>query len=217
MAHYIADLIVKAGSTTGEEKHLNEKTCFGAILTLWKHRAELPNGMRPFEDLEAIVRAIESLDPNGHTPRYFPSARPSQNQGEEKSEVDRWLDIVNGLEYSAKILIGYGLAEAARTAVDKSEEWVKLAAAAGAEDSVSEVVIRFISTNSDLGKEPDPNAEVREELLNRKRRLDSFIKLAETVSADLNNRLDSLPPIQDGKDLGAEEPPLSGLPLSFTQ
>jgi hypothetical protein len=69
------------------------------------------------------------------------------------------LDLVSGLDYSAKLLIGYCLAEAARAAADKSKEWVKLAEAAGTEDDVSEIVIRFVSTSADLGKEPDLHSQ----------------------------------------------------------
>src|SRR6266436_3211912 len=56
MAHHIADLMLEAKSATGKEKELAEKNCFEAILALWKHRAELPNGKRPFEDLEPVIR-----------------------------------------------------------------------------------------------------------------------------------------------------------------
>lgn len=193
MAHYVADLIAKAESATGEEKRLAEKKCFDAILALWKHRAELPNGKRPFEDLEPVVRAIESLDPDDDTPRYFRPARPPKGEGEKKAEAETWLDMVSGLDYSAKILIGYCLAEAAHAAADKSKEWVKLAEAAGAEDGVPEIVIRFVSGNANVGKEPDPNAEVRRQLQNRIGRLEGFTKLAEAVLRDLKTRLEAFP------------------------
>lgn len=197
MAHYIADLIVNAESTTGEEKHVAENKCFDAILALWKHRAELPNGKRPFEELEPVIRAIESLDPCDHTPRYFRSARLAQRKGEEKSEADRWIEIVDGLDYSARILIGYCLAEAARAAIDKTEEWVKLAESAGTEDSAPEIVVRFLSRNANLGSEPDPNAEVRQQLHDRIKHLEGFIELAEAVAVDLTTRLQALQPLQE--------------------
>ena len=189
MAHYVAELISGVESETGDQKQLAEKKCFDTILTLWKHRAELPDGKRPFEDLEPIVRTIASLDPNDNTPRFFHSVRPLHRQGEEKTEADRWLALVRSLDISAKILIGYCLAEAARAAVDKSEEWVKLAEAAGATDSPFEIVIRFISDNADLGNEPDPIAEVRQQLQERIRRLEDFINQAEAVVDDLKTRL----------------------------
>jgi len=198
MAHYIADLIVNAENTTGEEKNIAEKKCFDAILELWKHRTELPDGKRPFEELEPVIRTIESLDPCDDTPRYFRSARLPQGKGEEKSEADRWIDIIVGLDYSAKILIGYCLAEAARAAIDKSEEWVKLAESAETEDSAPELVVRFLSRNANLGSEPDPNAKVRQQLHDRIRRLEGFIKLAEVVAVDLTTRLQALPPLQEG-------------------
>jgi hypothetical protein len=194
MAHYIADLIRQAEGVTGEAKRLVERTCFEAVLTLWKHRAELPNGKRPFQDLEPVVRAIESLDPDDDTPRYFRSVRRPKDGSKEKSEADTWLDIVSGLDYSAKILIGYCLAEAASAAVDKSEEWVKLAEAAGIEDGVPEIVIRFVSTGADLSKEPDIQGELRRELQDRLKRLEGFIKLAETFAGHLSARLEVLPP-----------------------
>ena len=83
-----------------------------------------------------LIRIIESLDPDDDSPRYFRSTRPPNDEGEEKSEAETWLDMVSGLDYSAKILIGYCLAEAARVAVDKSKEWVKLAGAVGVSHGV---------------------------------------------------------------------------------
>jgi len=189
MAHYIADLIAKAKSAADEQKSEAERYCFDAILELWKHRAELPSGERPFEKLEPVIRAIESLDPDDDTPRYFRTARPPKGEGDEKSESDTWLEIVTGLDYSAKILIGYCLAEAARTAIDKSKEWVKLAEAAGVEDGVPEIVIRFVSSAADLGKEADLHEEERRQLQDRLKRLEGFVKLAEPLANDLRARL----------------------------
>ncbi len=162
MAHYVADLIATTKSTTGEEKGFTDKKCIEAILDLWKHRAQLPNGKRPHENLEPVVRAIESLDPDDDTPR-------------------------------AKVLIGYCLAEAANAALDKSKEWVKLAEAAGADDGISEIVVRFVSKEADLGREPNPTDVVRVQLQNRIKRLEGFTKLAETVLRDLKTRLEDFP------------------------
>jgi hypothetical protein len=193
MAHYIADLITKAKGATGEEKGFLEKKCFESILTLWKHRAELPNGKRPFEELEPVIRAIESLDPDDDTPRYFRSGRPPKGEGEEKSELEAWLDMASEIDYSARVLIGYCLAQAAEAAVDKSKEWVKLAKAAGAEDEVAKIVVNFLSSEADVGREPDPSDEARSQLQNRIVRLEGFIKLVDPVLHDLKRRLEACP------------------------
>ena len=129
MAHYIADLINQAENESGKDKQIAEKKCFDAILELWTHRAELPNGKRPFEELEPIVHAIESLNPRDQTPRYFRHARPKTDEDKENSEVTQWLEVVDDIDYSARILIGYCLTEAARATSDKTKNWVKHAVA----------------------------------------------------------------------------------------
>ena len=205
MAHYVAELIAKAESATGEEKGVAERQSFDAILALWKHRAALPNGRRPFEDLEAVVRAVESLDPENDTPRYFRMIHTAKAEGEEVSEAESWLGTASGLDYSARIMIGYCLASAAHNALDKSKEWVKLAEAAGAEDGASEIVIRFISTTTDLGNEPDLDGVARRQLEDRLRRLEGFTKLAEAFASDLRTRLEALPPASENDSDTAED------------
>ena len=200
MAHHIADLIDATESATTENRALAERQCFDAILRLWAHRNELPSGKRPFEALEPVIRAIESLDPNDNTPRYFRSAHPTRSEGKEKSEQDTWLELIAGIDYSAKLLIGYCLAQASSVALDKSADWVKLAEEAGADQGVSEIVIRFVSSSADLGRKVDPNGQVRKELEDRIGRLHGFIRLAETLATDLKARLAALPPAEDGAD-----------------
>ncbi len=192
MAHYIADLIVNAESSTGEEKRSVERVCFNSILALWSHRAELPNGKRPFEELEPVVRAVESLDPEDDTPRYYRSARTSAGDTEENCESETWLKMVDGLDYSAKVLIGFCLSQAARAAADKSREWIKLAEAAGANDGALEIVIRFVSSTADLNEKPDIDAEARRELEERLTRLEGYNQLADRLAKQWRQQLTSL-------------------------
>lgn len=200
MAHYISDLIRQAEAAVGEARQSVEKECFDAILALWKHRAELPNGKRPFQGLEPVLRTIESLDPDDDTPRYFRNVRPPKGEKEEKSDAETWLDMVIGLDYSAKILISYCLAEAAQAETDKSKEWVKLAEAAGEEDGVPEIVVRFVSTSADHQKEPDIHGELRRQIQDRLKRLEGFTRLAETFVGHLKARLEELPKPETSAD-----------------
>ena len=100
-------------------------------MELWSHRAELPNGKRPFENLEPILRVLESLDPEDETPRFFRSIRSTIVESNENSQTQSLLEFVRNLDLTARILIGYHLVEAARSATDKSKEWVVLAKKAG--------------------------------------------------------------------------------------
>ncbi len=192
MAHHVADLITRCEAEDREDKESAQKECFDAILTLWRHRSELPNGKRPFEDLEPIVRAVASLDPEDETPRYFRQARPPKGATDEESEAESWLKLVEGFDYSAKLLIGFCLAQAAESAVDKSKEWVEHAKAAGLDDGPSEIVIRLVAPDDELSKEPDHNAKLREQIEGRIRRLKGFVKMADALANDLQAQLESL-------------------------
>lgn len=195
MAHHIADLITKSENTTGDEKRAVERECFAAILALWRHRSELPNRKRPFKDLEPVMRAIESLDPENDTPRYYRAARPPKDGTAETSEQEKWLSLVDGLDYSAKALIGHCLAEAAGAALDKSKEWVKLATEID-DHGVPEIVVRFVSTAADLNNEPDPNEEIRSLIEDRIKRLRGFLEIAESLANTLEARLQTLPSVK---------------------
>jgi hypothetical protein len=191
IAHYVADLIVKAEDAAENEKPAAQTEAFDTILRLWKHRSEFPTGKRPFRELEAVIRSVASLDPEDNTPRYFRTQRPPKGEAAETSEQERWLNLAEGLDYSAKVLIGDCLAEAAGGALDKSKEWVKLVE--GMDDGVPEVVIRFLSRADDLNKAPDPNAAQRKLLSDRIGRLQAFAGLAGSVAETLAKRLEALP------------------------
>ena len=200
MAHYIAELITKVEHASGDDKIASQRECFAAILTLWKHRSELPNGKRPFEDLDPIMRAIESLDPESVMPRYYRGGRPPMGEAAETADQEKWLRLVEGLDYSARALIGYCLAEAAETALDKSKAWVQHAMAL--DDGAPERVIRFVSTAYDVNKAPDPNKEIRLLLQDRINRLRSFLHIADSVASTFEDRLEALPPVEDAPEEG---------------
>lgn len=193
MAHHVADLITRVEKATGDEKNAAERECFATILDLWKHQSELPDGKRPFEELEPVFRAIESLDPENDTPRYYRSARPPKEEAADTSEQGRWLELADGFDYSAKVLIGYCLAEAANAALNKSKEWVKLAEAIDG-DGVPEIVIRFVSTVADVNNEVDPDEGVRSLLSDRIKRLREFLCVGESLAEALEERLQAIPP-----------------------
>jgi hypothetical protein len=134
MAHHIAELIQAAEAANGEERQAKMAACASAILDLWEHRGRFPNGMRPFEELDPILRTLEGLDLNADTLRYYRSQREMIDENREGAEAGRWLNIAKGLDYSARVLIRYCLACAAESALDKSKEWVALAEAAGVDE-----------------------------------------------------------------------------------
>lgn len=189
MAHYIAELIDDAESASSEDRPEKLAKCANAILSLWKHRQVLPNGKRPFEELEPIVRAIVSLDPADDTPRYFRSVRNVIDKTEENTGGRKWLDLADGLDYSAKVLIRYCLEQASQDALDKSKQWVELAEVAGLEDEIDFPVIRFITAESELSNASGTDEIARKRLEDRINRLDGFKKMADALASDLRQKL----------------------------
>lgn len=196
MAHYIAELITDVESASGDEKATAEHKCFEAILELWKHRSMLPDGKRPFEELEPVLRAIQSLDPEHNKVRYYNSFRPNNGKTADSIEQEKWLNLADGLDDSAKLLIGYCLSQAASVSLDKSQEWVKLAENIE-EDSSPEIAIRFLY-GEDGNSDPD---EKDRELLNKKiQQLRDFLTISDELMKDLKGRLKALPEIISNKE-----------------
>lgn len=189
MAHYIAELIESAEAAKVEDRPAKLAKCADAILSLWERRHQLPDGKRPFEDFEPILRALESLDLTIDAPRYFRSARMAADTTEQNAETKKWLELIDGLDYTAKILIRYCLTQAAQTALDKSKDWVRLADAAGLEDGGDLPAIRFIFVENYLTKTSKPDDNARKLIEDRINRLDAFKKMAESLASDLRWQL----------------------------
>lgn len=199
MAHHVAGLMAKTETANGAEEHAAERECFEAILALWKHRSTLPHGARPFEKLEPVIRAVASLDPEDETPRIYRSARPPMDRNEDP-EQRQLLELIDGIDYSAKVLIGFYLSEAAEAAIDQSQEWVELAKGLGEDADVASIVLRFVTGPNEPNKEPDLHDALRKLLAERLKRLRGFIGLAERTATTLASRLEALPPASDETD-----------------
>lgn len=189
MAHYITELIEAAGTSKANDRSTKLAECADAILGLWERRHQMPDGKRPFEDLEPILRALESLDPSNDTPRYSHSPRLAADETEQNVETRQWLKVADGLDYSARILIWNCLTKAAQTALDKSKKWVALAEAAGLEDGIDLSVLRIVTDEDNLLKASDLDDAARELLEDRIRRLEAFKGLADVLASELRLQL----------------------------
>lgn len=189
MAHYIAELIQNAESASVEERPVKMQACCDAILNLWKHRHTLPDGKRAFEELEPLLRTLESLEPEDDTPRYFRSVRAVVDDTEENDETKSWLKLIEGIDYSAKLLIRYCLTQAAQNALNKSVEWVSLAQAAGVDEGPEFPLIQVIFEEDNMLKASDPNEEEKKCIEDRINRLEGFAKLAMEVVSRLRKEV----------------------------
>ncbi len=203
MAHYVAELIDRAANAPPNESGAARRECFETILKLWDHRAALPDGRRPFEKLEPVMRALESLDPNEDTPRYFGPARRAMGSGDDNAAMQSVLDFVSSVDDAARITIAHALVEAARPTLDESEDLATVAEKAEVDTGPAGIVVSFVSTKAGREQESERADSERRELADCIERLELFAKLAARVSDDLRERLDALASPQDVSGDGA--------------
>lgn len=194
MAHYVAELIYDAEHAPPEDRADRMNQCKDVVLSLWEHRYALPKGMRPYDDLESVLRALASLDPEASTSRYFRPIRMAMNEA-ESSETKTWLEHIDGLDYSARLLIGFFLLQAVQSATDKSAEWVALASAAGAEEAAESPLVRFVINEQDLIARASEEETARRRIEDRISRLEGFAEAATKLAHGLRRSLKpSAPP-----------------------
>jgi hypothetical protein len=189
MAHYIAELIHDAEKTEKKERPHKQAKCAKAILTLWEHRYELPHGKRPFEDIEPILKTLETLDPTDVRARYFRQLRYSASEKDQTSETTQWLDVAEGIDYSARILIGYCLVLAAQAGLKKSKDWLEIAEAANADASLEQPVVRAFDEEKNLLAASEPTERQRKLLVERIERLEALKGFASKLASHMRQQL----------------------------
>lgn len=191
MAHHIAELIHDAESAEGRGRVEKLRECRAAILELWKARHELPTGSRPFEDYEAIFRTLASLDPENDVPRYYRPQRTASTR-DENEDTAQWLDLVEGLDSSARILINFFLSKAGETASEKAREWIEIVNGEALGGKDIEIIERLVVMMDRLQESPKDDKE-RKLLEDRLGRLESFRDLADAAAADIAKLLAAKP------------------------
>ncbi|WP_313005307.1 AVAST type 3 anti-phage proein Avs3b [Pseudomonas sp.] len=201
MAHHIAELIAEAESTNGEGRTAKMANVREAVLALWAHRHVLPFGRSPFAGMEPIFNALESLDPDTPHFRYFsPSFAPGVGD-KESEEVQRYVEMAKAIDRASKVIVNFCIAEAAQKALDSSKEWVRLAGEAEADEGFDITLIRIIADRSDLIKAPNPIADRRRILVDRKQKIEALVVGAGDLLNSINLQLEELPPDdQDDQD-----------------
>ena len=194
MAHYIAEKMEDVETATGEVRARKMSECSDAILKLWAHRSELPNGQRPFEDFDPIFRVLQSLDPNDTTPHYFRQIRSKVDQDDEDDSTKQWLRIASGIDDTARVLIRYCLAIAAQEAVDKSREWVVLAEAISEEKNFDIRIVQSITDDTDALDSENLDDLERAKIENMLKRLEAFTDFSRTLSSHLREQLERVTP-----------------------
>jgi hypothetical protein len=182
MVHYIAEQIKISKSAKGEKKLEAEGNCFETILKLWKHRAYLPSGHRPFENFETIYRVLEKIDPSNKRQYYYePPIDKKLNSNKRKkiaTDVKKWLDIALVIDEAARVWLSQVFKYAAQSAMDKETiNWLQTMSGISKENDYS-VIIRLLDEDSENNEKQAENIKIDKmnKLKDRIKQLDAFVK-----------------------------------------
>ncbi|WP_181952679.1 AVAST type 3 anti-phage proein Avs3b [Yersinia canariae] len=198
MAHHIAELIYDAENSADDTvRVVKQAEIRDSIWKFWANRYELPIGNKPFEELEPILRALKSLDPENQKPRYFFPYPGQADTEKESTESQKWLKTAASIDSTSKNLIDYCLSLAAENAIDKSQEWVELAQKAELDNDIDLIELRIFQLRGTPSNTTSPSSAQRRVLEKRQKNLAVFLSLAAQLDEQLKSQLETLPAVED--------------------
>lgn len=187
MAHYVAELMVRAKHAAPPECHEAQRLCARAILDLWAQARAFPRRKAAFESIDRVIEAIESLHPDSG-PHYrnelWRTLHARATSG--NSEVDELLAAALGIDGAARNLIYHVLAQAAQVAQRDSAEWLELAEHLDEEDPLTELRIRIVMAGQ---REAQREDHPMEQLEQRIAQLEYFESATQALKASLMESL----------------------------
>jgi len=116
MAHYIAELMIKAELANGAEKEKYEKECADTILKLWTHIDKVPNVDTPLRSFSNISEMCDKLITTEKY-KYYPE--------KYKDEISPYLLLAQKVDSLAKEIVSLGFSLAIAEASEKEKEWLQ--------------------------------------------------------------------------------------------
>ena len=183
MAHYLAELMAKAGKAQGVEKDDAEREIFELILKFWKHRSSMP-GRRPLQSFAPIFQTLEALQEPSRL-WYFEA-----NKSEPEGEAGEWLKLASGVDYSARAIIRLCISLASKKAAEEEKKWLEADMPKEFEDADDLRAAKLLRQDMVLliGTE-EKNAEQKNELADIRKRLDALVGLSRRMRAMIDEVL----------------------------
>lgn len=182
MINYLSEQIERAKDGACEQA---KKDCFETILQLWESHSTFPNGTRPFESFESISKALDSLNPESHIPRYY--HQRDSNEPKNLDESDNWVEIAKRIDGTARTLITFMFEQAVLvSSSEETKEWINTLAGTIKSNEVN-FILRFHAE-----KEPDEIENRVKNLTKRINNLEAFERLSKSIRHSLNEELRNL-------------------------
>lgn len=184
MCNYIAEKILLAEQTNNEE---TKKECFDTILKLWERHSSFPDGKRPFENLEPILKTLNSLNPGNQNNRYLPNSFAQFSSDKDDTDLNSWLKMTKVLDKTARILIYFCIDQAITETIDEdTKSWLNEIGQL-LEDPV--INFRFLYPDEDESK---ANQEKIESLRSKLAVMEEFRSLSENIMKAIEEEINDL-------------------------
>jgi hypothetical protein len=157
IAHHLAEKLRAHKVARGGAKAALETEIVDTALKFWKHRAYFPRSTRPFENYESVLRALESLDPDQTSGRYFRYDTADKAAKDEDPASQQWIDIAKQIDRGARAIINFCIRNAAAAAGKPGDAWLAAAKALPENRDLDFRIIKIITQN-DRKDDPDEQA-----------------------------------------------------------
>lgn len=194
MAHHISELIVEADKTEGSDKADVEDRCRETVLALWDHISVFPRGHRPLENIEPLLATIQALDPENQAYFYQSEAQSQIEQSTLSDQAKDLLELSLGIDYSARLLIGMCLKNAANEITEEKRDLFELARSLDA-DTPKTYVVRILTDEQGKSGEEQKAEVIREAiktLRNRRERLRKMVEMSELLASSIDDDIKSM-------------------------
>lgn len=193
IAHYLAEKFTEHKNAKGAAKDVLGAELIDTILKFWKHRAVFPRGHVPFENYDAVVRALESFDPDRE--RYFNYAAANEVVGSEKPASRQLIDLAKSLDRGTRALVNFCFTYAAYASGKPPKAWLD-AARVLKPDTDMKVFIRFVNASEALDASDKRKPTATELEIGRLKEIRSdlaeLMESASTIGQAVEGRLEML-------------------------
>jgi hypothetical protein len=199
IAHYLAEKFTAHKKAKGRLKDALGAELVDIILMFWKQRAAFPRGEAPFTNYEAVLRALESFDPERS--RFFIFSHANELVAKANPASQQLIELAMGVDRRTRSLIDFCFRYAAYASGKPSKPWIDAAKVLPMESDTN-IVVRFVTSSEALddSKKTPSAAELEIDDLQRVQRdISALIEHAIAIGSAIEGRIKFLMTPTQGK------------------
>jgi len=192
LIHYLAEKLEILSNSEGKIKNDTEKQCVDTILKIWSRRHFLPDGIRPFDKFDSVLRGLARLDNQSPYPYYNEFQQFSQDiPDDESTETKKWVNIAIKIDNAARTLVDESFKIAAEHARDKKTKDL-LDNAPNLSDDDIRVIRKFYSENKTQPNETELLELRRKKLKTKLDRIKAMANICNQYAKRIQSELEEV-------------------------